>query len=181
MKLLLSLFASFFKIGCITFGGGLAMLPMFQAELSEKRGWVTQEELADYYSLSQCTPGAIAVNTATFVGCKQKGAVGGIAATLGLICPSVIIIGIIAALLTGFADIPAVKNALAGIRACVVALVLNSVIKLFKTSVKGAFSLVIFFLCLAASLFTSLPVAVIILAAGAVGVIFGSLRERSTK
>ncbi|MBR6259626.1 MAG: chromate transporter [Oscillospiraceae bacterium] len=115
--MLVKLFITFFKIGCFSFGGGLAMLPMLQAELTERRKWVSEEELSDYYAVSQCTPGVIAVNTATFVGTKEKGVLGGIVATLGLIMPSMIIIGIIAALLAGYAEVQAVKNAFAGIRA----------------------------------------------------------------
>jgi len=181
MKTLFSLFITFFKIGCLSFGGGLAMLPMFQRELSEKRGWVTDEELSDYYAVSQCTPGVIAVNTATFVGSKLKGVAGGVVATIGVIFPSMIIIGLIAALLAGYADIPAVKNAFAGVRACVVALVLNAILKLAKSAIKNKAALVIYLLCLALALLTPLPVAVLVLAAGAAGVVLDLLMRRSAK
>ena len=98
MKQLLELFLTFAKIGGFTFGGGIAMLPMLQKEIVEKKNWATQEELMDYYAIGQCTPGIIAINTATFVGYKQKGTIGGIVATLGMAFPSVVIITIIAAL-----------------------------------------------------------------------------------
>ena len=104
MKILLQLFIIFARIGGFTFGGGYAMLPMLQKELVENKGWTTNEELIDYYAIGQCTPGVIAVNVATFVGYKTKGVLGGIFATLGMITPSLIIVGLIAAFISGFQD-----------------------------------------------------------------------------
>lgn len=141
---LLRLFFTFAKVGVMTFGGGYAMLPILQREVVEKKHWATDEELADYFAIGQCTPGIIAVNTATFIGRKYKGIPGGIIATLGVVFPSLIIIMVIAAFLTNFADIPAVKNALAGVNACVVALIASSVVKLGKTTLKDKPSVVIF-------------------------------------
>ena len=119
MNLYLDLFTTFAKIGVCTFGGGLAMLPLLQREVVEKKKWATEAELTDYYAIGQCTPGVIAVNTATFVGYMEKGVLGGIIATLGMIFPSLVIITVIAAFLSNFAHIPAVIHAFAGIRACV--------------------------------------------------------------
>ena len=178
MKKYILLIISFFKIGLLSFGGGIAMLPMLQRELTNNRGWVTAEELSDYYAIGQCTPGIIAVNTATFVGCKQAGIPGAVVATLGLVLPSMIIICVIAAVLSEFADIQAVQNAFAGIRACVVALVLNSVIKLWKNSVKGKAALIIYLAVLVIALFTPVPVAVLVVLAGAAGVIIHAVRGR---
>ncbi len=141
---LLRLFFTFAKIGVMTFGGGYAMLPMLQREVVEKYHWATEEELTDYFAIGQCTPGIIAVNTATFIGRKYKGNLGGVVATLGVVFPSLVIIMIIAAFLTNFADIPAVKNALAGVNACVVALIASSVLKLGKTTLKNRPSVIIF-------------------------------------
>ena len=129
------LFFSFAKVGIMTFGGGYAMLPMLQREIVERKGWASEAELADCFSIGQCTPGAIAVNTATFLGCKQRGVWGGIVATLGVIFPSAVIISVIAAFLQHFAEVPAVIHAFAGIRACVCALILCSVIRLGKQTV----------------------------------------------
>ncbi|HIT01908.1 MAG TPA: chromate transporter [Candidatus Enterenecus merdae] len=129
------LFGTFAKIGVCTFGGGYAMLPILQRELAERRGWVSEDELADYYAVGQCTPGVIAVNTATFVGNKRAGVAGGVVATLGLVFPSVMIILVVAAFLSNFMDIPWVIHAFNGVRAGVVALILNSVIRLFRGSV----------------------------------------------
>ena len=101
MKLYLELFWAFFQIGALTFGGGYAMLPMIQKEIVEKHNWATDDEIIDYFAIGQLTPGVIAVNTATFVGYKTKGTLGGIIATLGVVTPSVMIITIIAASLKG--------------------------------------------------------------------------------
>ena len=85
MNIYLDLFLTFAKIGVCTFGGGYAMLPILQREVVEKEGWATEEELTDYFAIGQCTPGIIAVNTATFVGQGLAGSIGGIVATLGVV------------------------------------------------------------------------------------------------
>ena len=113
MKKYIDLFLVFAKIGVMTFGGGYAMLPMLERELIDNRGWTTNEELMDYFAVAQCTPGVIAVNTATFIGYKLYGNLGGIVATLGVVFPSLVIITPIAGVLTNFADIPAGKHAFA--------------------------------------------------------------------
>ena len=144
MKELIRMFLTFARIGGLTFGGGYAMLPMLQREVVEKHKWATEEELMDYYAIGQCTPGVIAVNTATFVGRSKRGIPGAIFATAGVIFPSFVIISIIAAVLANFADIPAVQYAFAGIRVCVCVLIFNAVVKLFKKSVVDAVSGIIF-------------------------------------
>lgn len=150
----LQLFLTFAQVGVCTFGGGYAMLPILQREVVEKRGWATAEELSDYFAIGQCTPGVIAVNTATFVGAKRKGTLGGIIATLGVVFPSVVIITLIAAFLRNFAHIPAVGHAFAGVRAAVVALIAASVLKLGKTTVNSAFSGAIFAIVLLLAVFS---------------------------
>jgi chromate transporter len=116
MKELLELVWTFAYIGAFTFGGGYAMLPMLKREIVEKKHWATIDEIMDYFAIGQCTPGIIAVNTATFIGYKRKGVAGGIFATLGLVLPSLVIISVIAAGLENFAHIAAVQHAFAGIR-----------------------------------------------------------------
>ena len=170
LKLLGTLFLSFAKVGVMTFGGGYAMLPMLQREIVERRGWATEEELADYYAIGQCTPGVIAVNTATFIGQKLGGAAAAAAATLGVVFPSLVIITLIAALLSNFAELPAVRNAFAGVRCCVCALILNSVVKLWKKAVVDAPTVVIFVAVLALAVFTKLSPAVFVVAAALAGV-----------
>ena len=142
-KLLGQLFLSFAKIGVMTFGGGLAMLPMLERELVEDRDWVTHDEILDYYAVGQCTPGIIAVNTATFVGYKKAKVLGAVIATLGMVFPSVVIITVIAAVLSNFADIPAVQHAFSGIRIAVCALIASAVIKLAKSNVKSVLQIII--------------------------------------
>ena len=135
MNIYLDLFLTFARVGVCTFGGGYAMLPILQREVVDNKGWATEEQLADYYAIGQCTPGIIAVNTATFVGRTQRGTAGGVIATLGVVFPSVVIILLIAAFLQNFAHLPVVIHAFAGVRACVCALILTSVLKLRKTTV----------------------------------------------
>ncbi|MCF2558092.1 MAG: chromate transporter [Bacteroidales bacterium] len=170
MKELFELFWLFAKMGSVTFGGGYAMLPILQRELVEKRGWVTNEELADYYAVGQCTPGIIAVNTSTFIGEKRRGVVGGIASTLGFVFPSIIIISLIAAFLSNFAELAVVRNAFAGIQACVCVLILNAVVKLMKGAVKNVPAILIYLAVLAASVFFGLSPIILVVASGLAGV-----------
>ena len=144
MNLYWKLFWIFAKVGVCTFGGGYAMLPILQRELVEKRGWVREEELTDYFAIGQCTPGVIAVNTATFVGHKLKGPAGGVVATLGVVFPSIVIIMVIAAFLQNFAELPVVVHAFNGVRACVCALILSSVLKLRKSTMVDVPTVLIF-------------------------------------
>ena len=176
-RLLGELFLAFAKVGVMTFGGGYAMLPILQREVVESKGWATEEELADYFAIGQCTPGIIAVNTATFIGQKLCGAPGGIAATLGVVFPSLVIITAIAATLRGFAEIPAVRHAFAGVRVCVCVLVLNAVVKLWKKAVAGVPALVIFLAVLALALFTEFSPVLFVVAAAAAGLLIKRRRK----
>ena len=130
MSKLIDLFLTFARIGAFTFGGGYAMLPMLQKEVVEKRKWATEQQLADYYAIGQCTPGVIAVNTATFIGYSEAGVIGAIFATLGVVFPSVVIISIIAAFLMNFTQYKIVQYAFSGIRVCVCVLIFDAVTKL---------------------------------------------------
>ena len=173
LKELLKLFLAFFKIGLFTFGGGYSMLPMMERELIDKNDWVTQEELLNYYAIAQCTPGVIAVNTATFVGTKKKGVLGAIFSTVGVILPSIIIILAIAALLKSFSHNIYVQKAFMGIRAAVAALIISSVIKMVKNGIKNLFQILtaaVAFVLVA--IFDLSPVYVVI-AAVAAGFIYG--------
>ena len=170
MNILLDLFLTFARVGVCTFGGGYAMLPILQRELVENKKWATEGELADYYAVGQCTPGIIAVNTATFVGRSRAGIAGGVFATLGLVFPSIVIILAIAAFLQNFMDLQWVVHAFNGVRAGVVALILSSVIKLFRTSVIDWPTRVIYAVVLvmaAAGAFLTLP------DAGVLGAVLG--------
>ena len=140
MNILADLFFTYFRVGAVTFGGGYAMIPILEREIVKKKNWVTEEELLDYYAISQCTPGVIAVNAATFVGYKIKGVWGSIIATLGVITPSIIIITIIANMLSVFSENTYVESAFKGISIAVCALVLTTIINLLKKNVKNIFS-----------------------------------------
>lgn len=166
MKLLIDMFITFAKVGVMTFGGGYAMLPILQREVVENKKWATEEELVDYFAIGQCTPGVIAVNTATFIGQKTKGILGGIIATLGVVFPSIIIISLLAGVINTFSHIAWVQDALAGIRVCVCVLILNAVIKLSKKSIVSISTFILFLLVTLASLLTDLsPVIFVVLAA----------------
>lgn len=172
MPLLLDLYCTFFRIGLFTFGGGYAMLPLLQREIVEKKKWATEEKILDYFAVGQCTPGIIAVNTATFVGFKEKKLSGAIFATLGIVSPSLVIITVIAALLSNFAHIAAVQNAFAGIRVAVCVLILNSVVKLWKKSVVDKLTLGIFLaVFLGSVLLNKVSPVVFIVAAAVLGIV----------
>ena len=181
MKKLVTLFLTFAKVGVMTFGGGYAMLPILQREVVEKKGWVTEEELADYFAIGQCTPGVIAVNTATFVGQKLAGVAGGIVATLGMVFPPIIIISTLAEVIIRYAHLAWVQHAFAGIRVCVCVLIFNAVLKLGRSAIRDAWGWVIFAAVLAASLLLDLSPVLYVLAAGVAGAVIGAVRRRNAK
>ena len=174
-KELLNLYWIFVKMGAVCFGGGYAMLPILERELVLKRGWVTKEEIVDYYALGQCTPGVIAVNTSTFVGNKLAGNLGGIIATLGFITPSIVIITIIGTLLENFAHIEIVQNAFSGIRICVCVLIINATVNLWKTAITDKFGLVMFVIVLVLSSFLNISPIFFVLGSGFLGFLFKTL------
>lgn len=144
MKELWELFVVFMRMGAFTFGGGYAMLPIIQKEIVEKRNWATNEEIMDYYAIGQMTPGIIAVNTATFIGYKLKGIIGGIVATLGMVTPSLVIITIIAAFFKNFAHYPVVQHAFGGIRLVVIALIIQTVYTMAKKTIHDKLTIALF-------------------------------------
>lgn len=172
MKDLWTLFFTFARIGCFTFGGGYAMLPMLQKEIVEKLDWATEKEIMDYFAVGQCTPGVIAVNTATFVGFKRSGITGGIVATLGVISPSIVIITAIASLLSNFSDYPLVQNAFSGIRIVVAALILSVVIKMYKTAVVDWLGTLIFAVSFTLGLFIDFSPICYIVVAAIIGIVY---------
>ena len=169
--MLLDLFWTFAKVGVMTFGGGYAMLPILQREVAEKIGWATEDELADYFAIGQCTPGIIAVNTATFVGQKNGGIPGGILATLGVVFPSLVIITLLATVIPTFAELAVVKHAFAGIRICVCVLIFNAVLKLGKKAVVDKPAAVIAVLVTLLAFFTDLSPVVFVLLAAVAGLL----------
>ena len=170
MKLLLEMFLAFAKVGVMTFGGGYAMLPILQREIVENKQWATEEELVDYFAIGQCTPGVIAVNTATFIGYKYKGIWGGIFCTLGVVFPSIIIISLLAGVIEAFSHLVWVQNAFGGIRVCVCVLILNAITKLMKKAVIDIPTFLIFLVVAACSVFLNLTPIVYVLVAAAIGI-----------
>ena len=175
---LLTLFLSFAKVGVMTFGGGYAMIPILEREIVDRQGWASSEELMDYYAVGQCTPGVIAVNTATFIGYKVAGNLGGIVATLGVVFPSVVIITLIAGILTSFADIPAVRSAFSAIRVCVCVLIFNAVLKLWKGAVKDKAAAVIFAVVFGLSVFFDISPVLFVLLCGIAGIMLTRMGVR---
>ena len=178
MKELIQLFLTFARIGGFTFGGGYAMLPMIQREIVQNKKWATEEEVMNYYAVGQCTPGVIAVNTATFIGYKCKGIVGAIFATLGVIFPSIVIITVIAAFIRNFLSYEAVGYALSGINVAVAVLVIDAVIKLWKKGVKNIFGFCLFLGALIFSVFTDWSPIYVVIAAIVFGISYGALNSR---
>ena len=175
MNIYADLFLTFAKVGVMTFGGGYAMLPILQREVVDNKGWATEEELMDYFAIGQCTPGVIAVNTATFIGQKNKGVPGGILATLGVVFPSLVIISLLAGVITAFSHLAWVSHAFGGIRVCVCILILNAVVKLLKKAVMDVPTAILFAAVALGSYFTPLSPVVFVVAAGAAGIVLRSL------
>lgn len=175
--ILLNLFLTFARIGVCTFGGGYAMLPILQREIVDSHHWATEDELMDYYAIGQCTPGVIAVNTATFIGYKTQGVLGAVAATAGLVFPSLVIITVIAAFIQQFAHLATVQRAFAGIRIAVCALVLHSVYNMAKKGVHDILTVLILAVTFIAVAFFHISPIIAIVCAGVLGVSAGILRR----
>ncbi len=184
MNQLLELYWTFVKIGCVTFGGGYAMLPILERELVDKRQWTTMDELRDYFSIGQCTPGIIALNVSTFIGEKRNGVRGALAATVGFLTGPILIILIIAMFLTNFATLPLVQHAFAGIRVCVCVLILQAVLRLWKKSVVDPFTMGLYIAVFALNALSGLlpvriPAAVLVILSGAAGILAANRRNRA--
>ena len=184
MNQLLELYWTFVKIGCVTFGGGYAMLPILERELVDKRQWTTMDDLRDYFSIGQCTPGIIALNVSTFIGEKRDGVKGALAATVGFLTGPIIIILLIAMFLTNFAELSLVQHAFAGIRVCVCVLILQAVLRLWKKSVVDPFTLGLYLIVFALNALSGflpvkIPAAVLVILAGAAGILAAKYKNRS--
>ena len=175
MKLLIDMFLTFAKVGVMTFGGGYAMLPILQREVVDNKGWATEEELMDYFAIGQCTPGVIAVNTATFIGQKHNGFWGAIFSTLGVVFPSLVIISLLASVIEAFSHLVWVQNAFGGIRVCVCVLIANAVVKLFKKAVVNIPTMLIFLAVALGSIFLNISTVIFVLAAAITGIILKAL------
>ena len=178
LKNLLELYFVFFKIGAVTFGGGLAMLPIIEKELVTKRGWVTKETLLDYFAIGQATPGIIAVNVATFLGYSRGGVLGSLLATLGVVTPSIIIISIIAKFLSGFSENITVKKALASINVVVAALLTKVLWGFRKKIFASVLSVILFALAFVGITFFDVNTVLVVLASILCGIVFFFLSNK---
>lgn len=182
MKDYLQLIWAFIKVGALTFGGGYAMLPILQRDIVEHYKWVTEEEVMDYYAMAQCLPGIIMVNTSVFIGRHRKGTPGGIVAGISATIPSLVIITVIAIFLSAFAEYAVVQNAFAGIRACVVILIINAVLKLWKSAMVDWKSIVIIFLPIfVLSAFTGISPIILVVASAVAGIVITAICDRTGK
>lgn len=157
-------------------GGGYSMLPLLIRELVDKKQWVTEEELLNYFSVAQCTPGVIAVNTATFIGQKKGNVWGAIVATLGVISVPFALIIVIAAVLSNFWQYPIVQNIFAGIRIAVAALIITAVVRLVKSSVKDWVSLILCVAAFALMAFANVSAIFIVIGAAIVALVWGRIK-----
>jgi len=184
LKGLFNLYLSFAKIGTFTIGGGLAMMPMMQKELIDKKKWLTEEELIDYYAVGQSTPGIIAANVATFVGYKQFGVIGGFVATLGMVTPSLVIIIILANLINSISDYPIVQKALKGINVSVAALLTSVIVRFAKKTIKSLWNALFMIIAFILIFFFHVPSFAVILSAILIGILLTARnvkKEQKTK
>lgn len=167
---LATLYSLFFRMGAVTFGGGYAMLPILRREIIEKRGWLDEETIMDFYALSQGLPGIISINVSVFIGYRRRKVPGAIAAALGMASPCIIIISIIAFFLSNFKDNLYVQHALAGISVCVAALILDAIISMWKKGVKDSLGIALFGVILLLSVFTGISPILLVVGSAVVGV-----------
>jgi len=163
------LLLTFLKLGCITFGGGYAMIPVVERELIRKKGWVTMEEVMDYYTIAQITPGIIAVNLSTFIGCRKKGMLGGTIATIGFVFPGAALVILAAFFIRNIEEYPAAVHAFTGIRIAVGALILDTVIKMAKGIFKDPAAIVIYLIAFALSFIWGVSPMIVVLGSGIAG------------
>lgn len=177
MKELLDIYLKFFKIGSVTFGGGYAMLPILRREIVEKEKWLTEEEIMDFYAISQSMPGIIAVNVGGFIGYKRKKEIGAVAAALGVVSPCLVIITIIAACMAGFQDNVYVRHALSAVSVCVCALIVDSVISMWKKGVKDILGIALFAVMLFAMTFTKASPVLLVVLSAVLGIVCKTLQN----
>ena len=189
MKKFAELFWSFFKIGLFTFGGGYAMLALLENEFVSKQKWMEKDEFLDMAAIAESTPGPIAINAATYIGYKKFGILGSVFATLGICLPSFLIIYLISLFFDAFLSLTYVQYAFRGIQVCVIYLILNAGIKMFKQMKKSRFNLIVIFATIICMLISSMfalnfSTVIYILISGAAGLVVyfvGKIREEAQK
>ena len=181
MKELLKIYLKFFEIGAVTFGGGYAMLPILRREIAEKEKWLAEEDIMDYYAISQSMPGIIAVNVGGFIGYQRRGAAGAVAAARGVVSPCLIIITAIAALFANFQDNVYVRHAMSAVSVCVCALILDSILAMWKKGVKDIFGIILFMVMVVTMTFTKANPVLLVIGSAVCGVVCKVLQVRFAK
>ncbi len=177
MKELIDIYFTFFRVGLFTFGGGMAMLPILKGEVVDKKKWLEEEQVVDFYAMSQGLPGIISTNVAIFIGYTRRKTIGGIVAAIGSVSPCVIIITLIAAFLSNFLDDPMVRSALSAISVCVCALILKTLMDLWKKGIHDIYGLVIFAVSFLLAVFTTISPTIFIVISGTLGVVIQKTKE----
>jgi len=177
-KTLGELFWVFFKAGTFTFAGGLAMLPVIQKDVVDRRQWMTKEEFVEYATLAQTLPGVIALNCACFIGRRAAGAIGMIAAGIGATISAFFFMLAATILLNFIPREGAFAGAFQGVRAASAALVLSAAFTLGRGNLKSAFAVIAMLCAFALIAFTSVSAPLVVLAAGAAGFLYQHLKER---
>lgn len=172
------LFATFFKIGAFTFGGGYAMIPLIQHEAVENHGWITDDDILEIIAIAESTPGPVAINAATFVGYRTCGFWGAACATFGVVLPSFVVILLISYVLRQFQNIKAVQYAFNGIRVGVLALLLKALVNMYQKSPKGWAAYVVMAGAFVLTAFLKVNVFLVIVACAVFGLITTSAAER---
>ncbi|MGB4984417.1 MAG: chromate transporter [Erysipelotrichaceae bacterium] len=178
MNIFVDMFLVFFKIGLFTFGGGYSMLPIIKKEVVDDKKWISMEEVMDFYAISQCTPGVIAINTSVFIGNHIKNFWGGVFCSLGVITPSVIIIILIASFISNFNDIIYVQLMFNGIRIAVSALIVNATIIMYKKGVVDIYSFFIFVASFISLYYFEISPIIIVFLFAIIGVVISILKSR---
>jgi len=176
-----TLLITFLKIGAFTFGGGYAMIPLIQTEIVDKQKYINEDDFLDLITISQTTPGVIAVNTATFVGYKVAGILGALVATIGVVVPSFIMIVIISWFYTAFRNNFWVSAAFSGINAGVIILVFYAIVRLGKKIDRVPFTFAVMFLAFGLTTFTEINIIFILLGAGLAGVVWCGIFNKGLK
>lgn len=177
IKKLIKIYLIFFKIGSFTFGGGLAMIPLFQKEMVEKQKWISEEEIVDVYAIAQSLPGIFSVNSSIFIGYKIAGVLGAVFAGIGVISPSLIAIFLVANALSSISRYNLVQKAFTGIRAGAAGLILVSVIYLGKAAIKDVFSVLIIIFSFFLIIFTQINPIYVIIASGFISFVYYLIKK----
>ncbi|BDR63537.1 chromate transporter [Clostridium tetani] len=172
MKTLVLLFWSFLKIGAFSFGGGYAMLPLIEREIVNNRSWISFQEFSDIIGISQMTPGPIAINSATFVGYKIAGVWGSVAATLGVVTVSFILVFIASHYLIKFKESKIMKSALLGMRPALIGLIVSAFLSLSKGVYHDIKSIIIAIIILTLLLWDKIHPIIVIIISAVLGIIF---------